>query len=147
VVSQKSQRRRLPESAATSLSLGYIGPVSEDFEPDSAVVASLRLRPLLRLLARRIVRVDRQPMHRGAGLLDQLEQLVIGRESFVVHPVFELPHGVCPRRRFGEEQVEPGEGQVAGVHGQIVGGTAAIGQCPFCDPFTPRPERLARVPE
>jgi hypothetical protein len=30
------------------------------------------------------VGVDCEPVHRGAGLLDQLEQLVVGREAFVV---------------------------------------------------------------
>jgi hypothetical protein len=41
-------------------------------------------------------------------VLDQLEQLVILQEAFVVHLVLELSHVVRLRRQFGAVRVELG---------------------------------------
>lgn len=83
----------------------HVKLASASRDDDTGFHFALAVSSPLDLLTRLIVRVDRQSMHRGSGLLDQL---VIGREAFMVHPVFELLQVVHRRRQFGESGVELG---------------------------------------
>lgn len=60
-------------------------------DDDPRQIFHFLILPALDLFARLIMHVNCQAVHRPAGLLDQPEQLVIGREAFVVHPATARP--------------------------------------------------------